>query len=154
MEAETSVAIIFSLIVLGGVVVIIAGMRNRARILEMAHRERLAMIERGLTPPGDLGGAYLERPAARSSRTLSLGIVIVGLGLGLAMLIGFASREPEIAVGVGGAVVVIGAAFIVTSLVVHGPLKPPTDPYSYGRSSFDRPTPPVPPVHRDPPAAS
>ena len=112
------------------------------------------MIERGVTPPGDLGGAYLERPAARSSRMLSLGIVIVGLGLGLAMLIGFASREPEIAVGVGGAIVVVGAAFIVTALVVHAPPKPATDTFGYGRSSFDRSTPPVPPVHRDPPASS
>src|SRR5919112_1169675 len=98
MRPETAVAMIFSLIVLGGVAVIIAGMRNRARIVEMAHRERLAMIERGLTPQGDLGGAYLERPTARSTRMLSLGIVIVGMGLGLAMLIGFASREPEVAV--------------------------------------------------------
>jgi hypothetical protein len=154
MQQETAVALVFSLIVLGGVVVIVAGMRNRARILEMAHRERLAMIERGVTPPGDLGGAYLERPAARSSRMLSLGIVIVGLGLGLAMLIGFASREPEIAVGVGGAIVVVGAAFIVTALVVHAPPKPATDTFGYGRSPFDRSTPPVPPVHRDPPASS
>jgi hypothetical protein len=153
MQQETAVAVIFSLIVLGGVIVIVAGMRNRARILEMAHRERLAMIERGLTPQGDLGGAYLERPAARSSRMLSLGIVIVGLGLGLALLIGFASREPEIAVGVGGAVAVIGGAFIVTALVVHGAAKPATDTYGYGRSSLDR-SPPAPPIHRDPPASS
>ena len=154
MQAETVTAIVFSLIILGGVVVIVAGMRNRARILEMAHRERLAMIERGLTPAGELGGAYLERPAARSSRMLSLGIVIVGLGLGLALLIGFASRETEIAVGVGGAVVVIGGAFIVTALVVHATAKPVTDTLGYGRSSFDRPAPPAPPIHRDPPASS
>ena len=33
MQQETAVALVFSLIVLGGVVVIVAGMRNRARIL-------------------------------------------------------------------------------------------------------------------------
>jgi uncharacterized protein DUF6249 len=152
MAVETATALIFGLIVLGGVAIIIAGMRHRARILEMAHRERLAMIERGLTPPADLTSAYQARPAARSNRLLSFGIVIVGLGLGLAMLIGFASREPEIAVGVGGAIVVLGAAFIVTALVVHGPGKQLEDSYgSLSRSSFDRPAPPPPLNHRDPP---
>ena len=44
---------------------------------------------------------------------------IVGLGLGLAVLLGFAVRQPEMAVGVGGAVAIVGAALIVTALVVH-----------------------------------
>jgi hypothetical protein len=138
--------------IIGGVVIVVAGMRHRARMMEMAHRERLAMIERGLTPPPELSAAYQARPAARSNRLLSFGIVIVGLGLGLAMLIGFASREPEIAVGVGGAIVVLGAAFIVTALVVHGPSRQLDDSYgSLSRSSFDRPAPPPPLNHRDPP---
>jgi hypothetical protein len=150
MEEETALALIFSLIVLGGVAVIISGMRHRARLLEMAHRERLAMIERGMTPPTDVG-LYQPSSPARGSRLLSLGIVIVGLGLGLALLIGFASREPEIAVGVGGAIVVLGLAFVVTALVVHGPAKPRDDGYSLSRSSFDRPPAPPPLNHRDPP---
>jgi hypothetical protein len=153
MEPETGVALVFGLIVLGGVCVIIAGMRHRARILEMSHRERLAMIERGMTPSGELGSAYVEQPNARTSRSLSLGIVIVGLGLALALLIGFASREAEIAVGVGGAVAVVGAAFIVMALVVQRPAKAADDWYGSSRSSIGRAAPPVPPAPRDPPAS-
>ena len=152
MGPEVATTITFTFMIIGGVVIIVAGMRQRMRMMEMAHRERLAMIERGLTPPADLAAAYQARPAARSNRLLSVGIVIVGLGLGLAMLIGFASGEPEIAVGVGGAIVVLGAAFIVTALVVHGPGKQLEDGYgSFSRSSFDRPAPPPPLNHRDPP---
>ena len=143
MQQETAVAVVFSLIVLGGVVVIVAGMRNRARILEMAHRERLAMIERGLTPPGDLGGAYFERPAARSSRMLSLGIVIVGLGLGLALLIGVRVARAGDRGRRRRPVVVLGAAFIVTALVVHAPPKPDDRYLRLRPIELERSTPPV-----------
>ena len=153
MEPETALAFVFGLIVLGGVCVIIAGMRYRARILEMSHRERLAMIERGLTPSGELGGAFVAPPNARTSRSLSLGIIIVGLGIALALLIGFASREAEVAVGVGGAVAVVGAAFIVMALVVQRPAKAADHWYGSSRSSIERDAPPVPPAPRDPPVS-
>ena len=125
-------------------------MRFRSRAMEMAHRERLAMIERGMAPPGDLGIAYQEKQASRGSKSMSIGIVIMGLGLALAVLIGFASREPEIAIGVGGAIAVVGLAFIVTSIVVHGAAKAKDDFYTTPRPVFDRPTPP--PERRDPPS--
>ena len=54
MTPESAIALVFGFATLGGVVVIVSGMRHRARILEMAHRERLAMIERGITPPPGL----------------------------------------------------------------------------------------------------
>lgn len=152
MQEETVLFWLFTFVIVGGVSVIITGMRQRAKILEMAHRERLAMIERGVAPPSDLSGTpYHERPKARSNRLLSGGIVIVGLGLALAMLIAFASREPEIAAGVGGAVAILGIAFIVTAYVVHGQGKddgfPPFEP----RRSFERPAPlpPPPPPNLD-----
>ena len=126
-------------------------MRYRSRAMEMAHRERLAMIERGMTPPADLGAVYQRaNKAARGSTAMSLGIVIMGLGFALALLIGFASREPEIAIGVGGAIAVVGLAFIVTSIVVHGAAKAKDDFYTTPRPVFDRPTPP--PERRDPPS--
>lgn len=124
MNPETALALVFSLVIAGGVLIVIAGMRHRTKVLEMMHRERLAMIERGTAPPGELDATPVSesssRRSARGNRLLSLGIVIVGLGLGLAVLLGFASGEPETAVGVGGAVAIIGAALIVTALVVHG----------------------------------
>lgn len=123
MNPEALVTVVFSILIGAGVLIVFTGMRHRTRILEMAHRERLAMIERGLVPPAELTASVYEeakgRRSARSSKLLSAGIVIVGLGLGLAMLIGFASREPEVAVGVGGAVVILGAAMIVTAIVVR-----------------------------------
>ena len=127
MTPEVTLASVFVSLIVAGVFTIIAGMRHRARVLEMVHRERLAMIERGLVPPTEQPTSpydqYTQRDRAkRSNRMLSVGIVIVGLGLAIAMLIGFASREPRIAAGVGGAIVVLGLAFIVTALVVHRPL--------------------------------
>ena len=150
MGPETAVAMIFGLVILAGAAIIISGMRYRSRAMEMSHRERLAMIERGVTPPADLGVVYHDKQGARGSRLMSLGIVIVGLGFALALLIGFASREPEVAIGVGGAIAIVGLAFIVTSIVVHGAAKEKDDFYTTPRPVFDRPTPP--PERRDPPS--
>jgi hypothetical protein len=66
-------------------------------------------------------------------------------------LIGFASRESGIAVGVGGAIAVIGLAFIVTSIVVHRPPKE-DDFYTMSRPVLDRPVVPPPPERREPPS--
>jgi len=98
MSEETVIFSMFAILVAGGVVVIVSGMRHHGKVLEMAHRERLAMIERGLAPPPELSssayGPLAQRRAARSTRMLSGGIMTVGLGLGVAMVLGFASREP------------------------------------------------------------
>jgi uncharacterized membrane protein (DUF485 family) len=151
MDAETALAVTFGLVILAGAVIIISGMRYRSRAMEMAHRERLAMIERGMTPAADLGTAYQERQSARGSRSMSLGIVIVALGFALALLIGFASREGEIAIGVGGAIAVIGFAFIVNAMVVHRQPKE-DDFYTTSRPVIDRSV--VPPAvdRHEPPA--
>ena len=52
MDAGELLAVILSLAtLLGGVVVILAGLWYRARMRELGHQERLAMIERGMIPP-------------------------------------------------------------------------------------------------------
>lgn len=146
MDPESVFALIFCFLIIAGVIVVYSGMRHRTRVLEMMHRERLAMIERGMAPSGDLDATAQQlvkaQRTARSNRLLSAGIFIVGLGIGLAMLIAFASREPEIAVGVGGAIAVVGGSLIVTALLVHG--RQADDPFrtdSY--STKDRNTPPT-----------
>ena len=150
MQEETVIFWIFSFVIAGGVVVIVSAMKYRAKVLEMAHRERLAMIERGLKPTGPpLSHLGLDRPKARKSRMLSGGIVIVGFGLALATVIGFASREPEIAVGIGGAVAILGAAFIVTAYVTQNQTDDP--PPEWRPRSFESSAPPPPP---GPPPAS
>jgi len=123
MTPESVFALVFSLAIVAGVFIVFSGMRHRTKVLEMLHRERLAMIEKGIMPTSDLEANPQQmsraRRTARSNRLLSAGIVIVGLGLALITLIAFTSREPELAVGVGGAVALIGGSLIVTALMVH-----------------------------------
>jgi hypothetical protein len=52
---------------------------------------------------------------------LTAGIAVVGLGLGLGVLLGVAARQPEIALGLGGAVAIVGATFIIAAYVVQDP---------------------------------
>ena len=52
MDAGELLAVVLSLTaMLGGVVVILAGLRYRTQVRELRHKERLAMIERGMMPP-------------------------------------------------------------------------------------------------------
>ena len=110
--------------IIGGVVIILAAMLRRQKILEMAHRERMAMIERGLGPamPNPLGPAAPWEPGPTSasavrSRLLSGGIAVIGFGAALTVLIGIAAGELAIAIGIGGAVAILGASFVVIALV-------------------------------------
>jgi hypothetical protein len=113
-------------VIIAGVVIIVAGLRHRAKMLELVHKERVAMIERGIVPP-ELGpGGYdtqrMAQVAGRRSRSFSLGIIVMGLGFAFMTLIGIAARAPSEAIGIGGAIAILGAAFIVRSLLTapHG----------------------------------
>ncbi len=143
MQPEELFATVFVTGMFLGVFIIFLGLRQRSLQLEMRHRERMAMIERGQIPLSDhaSGGPRTRAlPAQRSSRSLSAGIITVGLGLALMTIISIAAESPEVGVGVGGAVAVLGAAFIVRSLVARndgqyppdqfgtrGPARPPDD---------------------------
>lgn len=129
-------------LVMGGIILVLTAMWRRTKLLEMRHRERLALIERGLVPapeadPAGFDRAWRQSAGPTQARMLSGGIVTVGLGLALMCIIGFAGGEGETAVGIGGAVVILGAAFIVNAVVGnrlgHGsrpapPLAPPPPP--------------------------
>ncbi len=117
MDLQALFAIVFTVSMFAGVFVIFLAMRQRAQVLEMRHRERMAMIERGQVPLDEPGPARRVGPTA-SSRSLSFGIIVVGLGLALMTIISIAAEAPETGIGLGGAVVILGAAFIVRSLVV------------------------------------
>lgn len=137
MHPEELFAVVFVLVVLSGVSIVIMGLRQRSHQLEMQHRERMAMIERGMVPSPETaatGGHRLS--GASGSRSLSLGIVIVAAGLGLMTLIGVAFGEAEVGVGIGGAIAILGAAFIVKALVVRPAL-----------TSSEPPALPPPPTH-------
>jgi uncharacterized membrane protein HdeD (DUF308 family) len=146
---------------LAGVFIIVTGIRHRAQSLEMAHRERMAMIEKGVVPspetnPGHAAWATAatgsagfqrmlhDRPTHSSQRSLTLGIVIVAIGVGFMILIGIAARTPDVAIGIGGAIVVVGVAFIVIAQVKRSApitqmMQPPPLPVPRNQSSSDRP---------------
>lgn len=111
-----------ALIVTGGVLIIMWGIRHATRLAELQHQERLAMIERGMTPPDDAGRDRLQRSYGFK---MSFGIMLSGLGLGLAMLIAFAGGAIDIGVGVGGAVLMVGLAFVVSAVVTERQGPPP-----------------------------
>jgi hypothetical protein len=139
--------------VLGGVALMITAMNNRRRLLEIAHRERVAMIERGLLPTPELDPAGFEsgsglsprRNTGRSGeRYRTAGVLMIGTGLGLMVLLTFAAGVPEIGVGVGGAWAVLGGALLLNYFLVSrreietlaGSWRPPT------QSPKDAPSPP------------
>jgi hypothetical protein len=126
--------IIFLAVLGAWLVIALMGMLLGLRRKEHAHRERLAMIERGLAPPPEL---YPERydapPWAQAPRPHSQGVMrrdyrvphprviarkvgtlIVFGGLGVGWLI-FMFGEQTAALGVGGFIVLLGLGFIVTS---------------------------------------
>lgn len=139
------VVFMLGLLIVAGVVIVGMGIQNRRHIRELEHRERLAMIERGLTPPLDFESAAVERgysneDAQRLSRVLrwrTAGIVMIGLGLAYFFLVTFAVRSPEIGIGVGGAFATIGGAFFANAMMLQRSLR-----LSHG---LRRPEPRVPP---------
>lgn len=151
---EEAVVILFAMMILAGIAVLWMAMQSRRRIREMEHRERLAMIERGLIPPPELDPALFERrlgqapvtetPAAARSR--SLGVMMMGLGLGLMFLITFAAGSPDTGLGIGGAFAILGAAFFVNAMLTRRYDLRPTPQPSPQSSSADRSERPAPPV--------
>jgi hypothetical protein len=139
MQPEELFAMVFVIAMFLGVFIIFLGLRQRSQQLEMRHRERMAMIERGQIPLSDPSGGPVARrmPQARSSRSLSAGIITVGLGLAMMTIISIAGESPEVGVGVGGAIAVLGSAFIVRSLVARSETQPSSEPFDSGRSSDD-----------------
>jgi hypothetical protein len=117
MQIDELFAPMFVLGIFAGVFVIFLAMRQRSEVLQMRHRERMAMIERGHVPaePSPLAGG---RADAATSRSMSAGIMVVGLGLALMTIISIAAESPGVGIGVGGAVAILGGSFIVRSLIV------------------------------------
>jgi len=127
VEAEEIIVVIIgSLSILAGLAVIWMAMQSRRHIREMEHRERLAMIERGLVPPPELDPAAFERkiggtraPASPgAARARSGGVMMITLGLALMFMLSFAAGEPGVGIGIGGAFALLGAGFFVNSLLM------------------------------------
>ena len=118
---------------IGGLIIGGMALQHRAKLRELAYRERIAMIERGLVPPpetdpagfsravGDSGGGRFDIPAAPGERVMrhrTAGVALLAIGLGVLMIISFAGENPGAGIGVGGAIMVIGAAGLANSYII------------------------------------
>ena len=156
MREEEIILTIVSLIVFAGMGVLYLAMTNRRALREMEHRERLAMIQRGLIPSPETDPLAFEAATGapygtpRSERWRSAGITIIGLGLALIMLISFTGGAPAVGIGVGGAFAVLGFTLLLNSSQLgrsegHRPTSPGFRPTSSPTA------PPPPPVAPPPP---
>lgn len=136
MQTESIFALVFVMGMIAGVIVILMAMRQRSQFLEMQHRERMAMIERGMTPAStSMGGRDIRHDRVAAPRSMTLGIVVVAVGLGLMSIVGIAAGTPDVGVGIGSAIVIVGIAFIVNAVL----MRPQSQPADH------RPLPPIPP---------
>lgn len=128
LRTEESMVIIMALFILAGAGLMMGTIINRRKMREMEHRERLAMIERGLMPSPELDPmrfeqaagfapprdtAAYERQTATAVRYRTAGVLLIGLGLGLMILIAFTAGQAAIGIGVGGAWATLGAASLL-----------------------------------------
>lgn len=125
MTGEMLAALLLTVMLLAFFAVAWMALQSQRRVRELEHRERLAMIERGLVPPPELDPLLFEhttglgaRPGLLAGeRSRSFGVILIGIGLGLIILLSFAAGSPDIGVGIGGAVAVLGAAFYVNGML-------------------------------------
>ena len=122
---EILVVVMGSFGIMGGVIVIWLVMQSRRHFREMEHRERLAMIERGLVPSPETDPQAFERAISltrrdesqASSRARSAGVMMIALGFGFMFLLSFTAGEPGVGIGIGGAFAILGVAFFVNSML-------------------------------------
>lgn len=132
----------------GGILIVVVAMWRRTKIQEMQHRERMAMIERGMTPSPERDPAAFEAAMRRQSLGTSpfttLGVAVIAIGFGVILIIAVAAGEPAIGIGIGGAIVLLGTAFVINGVLQRhryvpapptssmprppAPLAGPTDP--------------------------
>ena len=131
MHEGTLFLAVFVLFVVGGVTLLLMAMRNRRYMRELAHRERMAMIERGLVPPPESDPVQFEAatgvtsatPARavprRGERFRTGGVAMIGLGVGLALIIGLTGGDPDVGLGVGGAWIALGFASLLNYFLIR-----------------------------------
>jgi hypothetical protein len=126
VREEEAIVLVFAMVIMAGVGLMIAAMFNRRGLREMEHRERLAMIERGLMPspesdPGRFESAAGFKPMAESpagARYRTAGVLMIGFGMALLMLITFSAGDASAGFGVGGGFAVLGAACLLNYFLI------------------------------------
>ena len=123
--------------IVGGIGFAAFGMYLRFRAREMAHRERLAMIERGMVPSPEQDpkrfDEFMERhdigPDFRRNRGPWSGVPLMFIGLGIGLMIALTSRDGSLArgVGIGGLIFLVGLGSSVANML-RGRYSPPNAP--------------------------
>jgi hypothetical protein len=123
VSEEETVLTAITIVVFASLGVLWMAMANRRAVREMEHRERLAMIQRGLLPAPESDPLGFEEgveafsgAALKTERWRTAGTLIVGLGIALTILLTFSAGEFSVGVGVGGAFVALGAAILLNGL--------------------------------------
>jgi hypothetical protein len=144
--------------IVGSFVYVIIKTLAHSRVRELEIRERIAMIERGLVPPPEVDPKGFDRAMSRldrhemrrarrgygsyGGRHRRAGVTLMGVGFGLMVLIAFAWESPSTALGVGGFLVVMGAAFFVNSLIdtrTETPTSPQSSDPTPGATPLEQP---------------
>ena len=151
MEDQNAVyiilTIVFGAIVIGGFCLIAYAFTTRQRMRELAMRERIALIERGLVPPPEVDPARFERIVgaqtrpknASAQRYRSAGIMLMGLGVALLILLAFAGGVPGVGIGIGGGLAALGAAMFFNSVLMVQSEPPELSDYSAQRGKAEPP---------------
>lgn len=123
MQEEEVVLTAITIVVFASLGVLWMAMANRRAVREMEHRERLAMIQRGLLPSPESDPLGFEEgveaftdAGLRSERWRSSGTLMIGLGIALAILLTFSAGEFSVGLGVGGAFAALGAAIFFNGM--------------------------------------
>ena len=120
------IAFLFALLVAAGFLLIFVVLRGRTRLREMAFKERLALIEKGLVPSPEVDPERFDALLAhkgtgagnlKGSRYTTAGVLLMGVGGGMLLLLGFAAGVPQVGFGIGGGIAVIGLAALVNGLL-------------------------------------
>ena len=130
MEQLSGGQVIFLFLVLVWLVLILTGLLIGMRKREHAHRERLAVIEKGLAPSPEMypnkydappwaqapqGAVRFDLHASRPRLVArKLGLLIICTATGIAWLLAVLG-EAKIAVAVGGLIGMMGVGFIIMS---------------------------------------
>jgi hypothetical protein len=123
--SDSFVAFVFALFLLGGLGLVAFTLSGRQRLRELAIRERIALIEKGLVPSPESDPARFETlvrlkpPASNTAgRYRSAGVIVMGLGFAMMVLLAFAAGVPGVGLGVGGGLAIIGLAAFVNGTLM------------------------------------
>lgn len=123
--------LVFGALVLGGMGLVAIVVRGRQRMSELAIKERIALIDKGLVPSPEADPARFDsltglRPPANTpaAHYQSAGVIVMGLGIALAVLLSFAARNPGVGVGIGGGLAILGLAAFINGSLMSGHHEP------------------------------